>query len=354
MSTVLDCVVPDTLVAHVPVDLSDAAIVARLRDYLTHALGSPVRVESFRRFVGGLSWITAAFVLRTDHEDALDGRAFVIKVGTPSGMMAPYSALPQARVLRALAESQVPISPLRWYSDDTAILGAPFLVTDHIAGSELNPFTRDYGVADASVLRPVGEDLAKVLAALHTIDWRARGVTTLQGEDPNVSPGLAQTTFWRDRVRGWSPHPLPLMEYAANWLIRHAPQTKRTVIVHGDYRVGNFLTANKRITAVLDWEMTHLGDAHEDLAWVMLPDMRLAGLIDHDDFIARYEAAGGAPVDAKTLDYYRIYSLYKMVAISVGGQSGFLSGGGDLRLICLTYNTPMFSARLVEALEAVA
>ncbi|MBN9409251.1 MAG: phosphotransferase family protein [Burkholderiales bacterium] len=334
-------------------DLSDASIAAGLQRHLSGELGLPARVEAFRRFTGGLSWITAAFVLRAPGH-ALDGRQFIVKVGSPAGLMAPYSALPQSRVLQALAGSAVPVPSLRWYSDDAAILGAPFLVTDRIEGVELNPFTRDYGIADAGVLRPVGEHLAQVLADLHRIDWRAHGIATLQGEDPARSASQEQVGFWQERVRGWSRRPQPLMDYAAHWLRERTPVLPRPVIVHGDYRVGNFLAVGGRITAMLDWEMTHLGDPHEDLAWVMLPDMRLRGLLDHEAFIERYEAAGGPAVDRRALAYYEVFSLYKMVAINIGGQSGFLSGGRDLRLVCLANNIPSFLVRLAQAMEDAA
>ncbi|WP_066266499.1 phosphotransferase family protein [Hydrogenophaga palleronii] len=334
-----------------PSDLGDVAIVARLGAYLTQELRTSVRVEGFRRFTGGLSWITAAFALHTGRGDALDARDFIVKIGSPAGLMAPYSSRPQSVVLRALAGTAVPVPVMRWDSDDARILGAPFLITDRVEGIELNPFTRDYGIADAGVLAPVGEHLAQVLGDLQRVDWRARGLSTLQGEDPRAPAGREQVRFWRERVRQWSPKPYPLMDYAAAWLVRRTPMQARTVIVHGDYRVGNFLADGGRIRAMLDWEMTHLGDPHEDLAWAMLPDMRLRGLLEHSAFIARYEAASGLTVDPDALAYYRVFSLYKMVAINLGGQSSFLAGGQDLRLVCLSNNIPMFMSRLAQALE---
>lgn len=351
MTDVLESPVLDAVTA---ADLGDAAIVTRLGEYLSRVLACSARIEDFRRFAGGMSWITAGFMLRTGRDDGLDGRAFIIKIGSPAGLMAPYSSQPQATVLRVLTSTPVPVPVVCWDSDDAGILGAPFLVTDRVAGDELNPFTRDYGIADASVLAPVGEHLAQVLGDLHRVDWRAKGLSTLQGEDPAESPGRAQAAFWHARVRQWSHKPYPLMDYTAAWLMRRSPVVSRAVIVHGDYRVGNFLAEGPRITAMLDWEMSHLGDAHEDLAWVMLPDMRLAGLLSHEAFIARYEAASGLRVDPATLAYYRVFSLYKMVAINLGGQSGFLSGGQDLRLVCLSNNIPMFMSRLAQALEAAS
>ena len=68
--------------------------------------------------------------------------------------------------------------------------------------------------------------------------------------------------------------------------------------MHGDYRLGNFLERNGRITAILDWELVHLGDPVEDLGWAFLPQYRggtplVCGLASEEDFLARYEARAG-------------------------------------------------------------
>jgi aminoglycoside phosphotransferase (APT) family kinase protein len=82
------------------------------------------------------------------------------------------------------------------------------------------------------------------------------------------------------------------------WLDANAPVSDRITVVHGDYRVGNFLRQGGRITAILDWELVHLGDPHEDLAWAGLRafspgSRRVGGLIDLDVFHSRYSASSG-------------------------------------------------------------
>ena len=69
----------------------------------------------------------------------------------------------------------------------------------------------------------------------------------------------------------WAMRPYPLADYGIRWLKAHQPEAPCVTIVHGDYRTGNFLEVGGRITAILDWELVHLGDPHEDLAWVSLP-----------------------------------------------------------------------------------
>jgi aminoglycoside phosphotransferase (APT) family kinase protein len=333
--------------------VGDRATVERLEKYLANQLGTSLHVRDFRRFPGGLSWISAGFKLQTAAPHALDGRRFIAKIGARTGLMAPYSSAPQATVLTALAPSEVPIPYARWWSDDEELVGAPFIIMDFVEGVELNPFVRDYGIPDDhSALPKLGAELAITLASIHSFDWRAAGMHTLQGELPDLAPGVSQAQFWIERVRRWRTAPTPLLEYTAQWLVENSPPADQPVsIVHGDFRIGNFLALGSRITAMLDWEMTHLGDPHEDLAWVLLPELRLEGLVPVSLFLETYSAARGMAVDQSRLSYYEIFSLFKMACINTGGLSGFANGSGDLRLACVSFNFPMYLDRLGAALR---
>jgi aminoglycoside phosphotransferase (APT) family kinase protein len=75
--------------------------------------------------------------------------------------------------------------------------------------------------------------------------------------------------------------------------------------VHDDYRIGNFLEREKKITAILDWELTHFGDPHEDLAWALMPTFnggsrKLYGVIDREEVIDHYHRASGISISARS------------------------------------------------------
>ena len=101
--------------------------------------------------------------------------------------------------------------------------------------------------------------------------------------------------------------------------------------MHGDYRLGNFLERNGRITAILDWELVHLGDPVEDLGWAFLPQYRggtplVCGLASEADFLARYEAQAGVPVDRASLRFYhRVFAAEARLHPHGGGA--LLRGG---------------------------
>jgi aminoglycoside phosphotransferase (APT) family kinase protein len=107
-------------------------------------------------------------------------------------------------------------------------------------------------------------------------------------------------------------------------------RSTRSSLIHGDYRTGNFLydEETNQITAWLDWELGHMGDRHEDLAWTM---SRTFGIMDEDDktfliggflprdeFLAAYEKASGLTINQKTLKFYDIFNTYKSANICLG------------------------------------
>jgi aminoglycoside phosphotransferase (APT) family kinase protein len=122
---------------------------------------------------------------------------------------------------------------------------------------------------------------------------------------------------------------VPLVRFAQAWLREHMPSCARPVIVHWDYRAGNFLFTehDAKITAILDWEMARIGDHHYDLAWTSaaayghLDDdgvtPLVGGLLTEDDFFTRYERLSGLAVDPKRLYYFQVFVGYIQAVISL-------------------------------------
>jgi len=105
-------------------------------------------------------------------------------------------------------------------------------------------------------------------------------------------------------------------------------------VVHGDYRTGNFLEQGGRITAILDWELVHLGDPHEDLAWVSLPMYKggspyLCRLCEPEWFYERYAERSGIEVSMASVRYYQVFSLLKLAATHMAAARCFEEGRFD-------------------------
>ena len=106
----------------------------------------------------------------------------------------------------------------------------------------------------------------------------------------------------------------PAIALAVKWCEDHLPEPADPVLVHGDYRMGNVMVDADGLAAVLDWELAHLGDAHEDLAFGCMTVWRFGmlgkpafGVGSLDDYFAAYEAAGGRPVDRDRFKYWLVY-----------------------------------------------
>lgn len=106
----------------------------------------------------------------------------------------------------------------------------------------------------------------------------------------------------------------PLIALAIKWCEDHLPAPADPVLVHGDYRMGNIMVDADGVAVVLDWELAHLGDAHEDLAYGCMTVWRFGqldkpafGVGGLDELFAAYEAAGGAPVDRDRFHFWLVY-----------------------------------------------
>ena len=120
----------------------------------------------------------------------------------------------------------------------------------------------------------------------------------------------------------------PITRGAIRWLRRNPPpEAQKAAIAHGDYRSGNFLfTPDGQISALLDWEMCHIGDPLEDVAWAIDPFWPMTRHLPLEDGLAIWEQASGLTVDRIALDWWRLFSGVKACAIWTTAEASFTSG----------------------------
>ena len=326
------------------IDLSPESLNGRLGPFLSACLGRPLRLDAWRRFPAGFSWITVGF--RATPEDGSAPLELILRIGDPRGLFGPYRAEPEYRALEALQDvDALPVPPVHAFSDDVSVLGAPFLVTGRVAGDTPAPWKGAAEARGEARNASLASDFVQGLAALHQVDWRRTPLHSLWGEVDAATVAREQTErWWRhagfDRDASQAP---PQLHHAMRWLLRHAPLAPRVVIVHGDYRVGNFLELEGRISAVLDWELVHAGDPHEDLAWAALRIFsggtdRVGGLIERSAFFARYAELAGFEPDAFSLHYYEVFCLYKSCAMLLSASQRVEDGRArDVRMAAMGF-----------------
>ncbi len=242
----------------------------------------------------------------------------VMLVKVPGGQLESELA-PEYATLRVLHAHGVTIPRPLWIDTDGSAFGEPFFVTEWVPGTaSLELLKRPLGDPQS---RAVAEGMADVAAAAHTVDWDAAGVDL-----PRVSPesaALVQLGEWEERFVRQRLEPLPAVVYAFDWLRDNAPVADRVSIVHGDFRFGNVLYDGPRVTAMLDWELVHLGDPLEDLAWAYRTRWGLDRFMPLEEFLVRYTSKSGIAVEAGHFRWHRMFAEVKHTVISISAARSF-------------------------------
>ena len=319
--------------------VSDDALLARkIAAYLSSQTGGRVEIGAIKRFPAGFSWLTYLVPVAGLPGDA--GRCdLILRLGPDYGLFAPYSSAPEALAMRSLENSDVPVPRAFWHSDDSSIFGAPFLFCEKKAGAPMVAWVPPGSPPlDENFRRGIAEQFIDALANLHRVPWQTKPIASLA---PGMTPENAarlSVEDWENRMSRWAMRPYPLADWGIRWLKAHAPVAPHVAIVHGDYRTGNFLEVDGHITAILDWELVHLGDPHEDLGWASLP-MYMGGsklisrLAEPDWFYERYSEKVGFEVSMTSVRYYQAFSLLKLAATHMAAARCFEEGRfNDMRM----------------------
>ena len=238
------------------------------------------------------------------------------------------------RLLSALAPLGYPVPRPLALCADTQVIGAIFYVMALAKGcAYANGALPDF---DAPTRREMYEQLVDTLADLHNIDPAAAGLADF-GKAGNYFE--RQVARWTRQYRDSQTDQIEEMEGLIAFLPRTIPQQSRTSVVHGDYRIDNVMFDDRRLTAVLDWELATLGDPLADFSylamqWVMTADggaglagldLPALGIPTLDDIVRRYSARADVPV-AKKLDWYFAYNLFRLAGIVQGIKKRVIDG----------------------------
>jgi aminoglycoside phosphotransferase (APT) family kinase protein len=209
----------------------------------------------------------------------------------------------EAQVLSTVYGCGVPVPEVRYVLAPDDELGEGFLM-QRIAGATLpGKILRDPALA--TVRSRLASELGKIAAAIHAVDVSRLPQLPLLDAQRQMqhlhSQYHAQET------------PRPVFELAFRWLREHLPSATAAVLVHGDYRHGNLIVGEQGVQAVLDWELAHVGDPVEDLAWLCIPPWRfgeldkpVGGFGGREELLDAYESASGLPIDRARLEWWDV------------------------------------------------
>jgi aminoglycoside phosphotransferase (APT) family kinase protein len=280
---------------------------------------------------GGASKLQMAFKLEWNQPGVGRTTTPMVLRMEPSESISETSRLCEFQIIKAL-EGHIPVPPAYWVDADATFLPYPAIVYGFAEGVA-KPTASAGGVTGLGTFIPpmlrsvLGSQFISHLGQLHSFDWRTGGLSSFDVPALGTQAIEWQLNHWERIWEEDSNEDVPLLRLAMSWMRKNMPAVDHLSVIHGDFRTGNFLFTehDNKISAWLDWEFAHLGDRHEDLAWVtktefghLAEDSKtflIGGFAPMDAFCAAYEKASGLAVNRTTLKYYDIFNSYKSTAI---------------------------------------
>jgi aminoglycoside phosphotransferase (APT) family kinase protein len=290
------------------------------------------KIAKIEQFKGGQSNPTYRLT-------ASDGRRFALRKKPPGKLLPSAHAVDREyKVIKALHPTGFPVARPLVLCEDESVIGTMFYVMDCVEGRVLwDPalpgMTREQRAA-------IWDEKNRVIALLHTIDYRAIGLEDF-GKPGNYI--ARQVERWSKQYRASETQRIEAMDNLIGWLPNNIPPEAGTTVVHGDFRLDNtiFHPTEPRILAVLDWELSTLGDPLADFAYHCMgfhipPDkfrgvaglpLEELGIPSETDYLAAYlRRTRRAAIDGATWDFYLAYNLFRIAAICQGIAKRVLDG----------------------------
>lgn len=312
------------------------ALVRYLRDLLPGFDGA-VEIQQFQ---GGQS--NPTFHVHTGAGD------YVVRK-KPPGVLLPraHAVDREYRAMTALADTDVPVPRTRVLCTDESVIGTAFFVMDHVPGRIFPDRVMREGTPDERAA--IYADVARVLAALHDVDWRAVGLGDFGRPDNYLQRQVAR---WTGQWQAADLDGVPAMDRLAAWLSENLPtDSGEATIAHGDYRLGNVIIhpTQPRIVAVLDWELATIGDPLADLGYLCLTyhfpgdqdprsgiageDLSGTGIPTQQALVNSYCRHAGRDVPP-LLDHYIVFSMFRLASIAAGvWRRGVEGNAADSRAV---------------------
>ena len=273
---------------------------------------------------------------------AAGSQRYVLRRKPPGKLLPSAHAVDREfRVIRALADTDVPVARAYALCEDDAVIGTSFYVMEYVAGRVFwDPGLPDL---DPAARTAIHDEINRVIAALHSVDFAAVGL----GDFGRTGEYIArQVARWSKQYQASETERIPAMDNLIAWLPENIPAGDESSIVHGDYRIDNviFHPDEPRILAVLDWELSTLGHpladfAYHCMAWRLPPglfrglgglDLAALGIPTEGEYVAAYcRRTGRAGIEPRDWEYYMIYNMFRIAAIVQGVMARALQGNAS-------------------------
>lgn len=302
---------------------------AKLKSYLEDNIGGLGGDFNVAQFKGGQSNPTYKIIF--------GDRSFVMRRKPPGKILSTAHAVDREyRVITALQDTPVPVAKTYCYCDDPEVIGTPFYIMDFMDGTVYWDTALPEKTAEQ---RPAFfTAMNTALSALHNVDHQAVGLGDY-GKPGNYV--ARQVHRWSKQYKASPLDSIPAMDRLVEWLPENIPETDEVAIVHGDYRIDNimFHREEPEIIALLDWELSTLGDPLADFSyhcmlWRLPPDLfngihgldlKALGIPTEEEYVQAYcKATNRDGIDS--WDFYLAYNMFRLAAILEGISARVQSG----------------------------
>jgi len=321
----------DQFIGVKPVEERHRIDSGRLGDFLRQhvdGIRGPLQIEQFK---GGQSNPT--------YRITAGGKRYALRKKPPGKLLPSAHAVDREfKVIKALHSVGFPVAKPYVLCEDDAVIGTPFYVMDCVEGRVL--WDQSLPGMSPGERRAIWEELNRVIALLHGIDYKAVGLEDFGKAGSYIE---RQVGRWSKQYVASETAKIEAMDRLIDWLPKNVPAASETTIVHGDYRLDNTVLhpTEPKLLAVLDWELSTLGDPLADfsyhcMSWHIPPGkfrgiegLPLAelGIPTEREYAEMYfKRTSRAPVDPSVWDYYMAYNLFRIAAILQGIAKRVLEG----------------------------
>ncbi len=287
-----------------------------------------MKISSVEQFKGGQSNPTYK----------LDGK-YVLRRKPPGKLLPSAHAVEREyRVIKALHAAGFPVAKPHVLCEDESVIGTAFYVMEYVEGRVL--WDQSLPGMTPAGRGAIWDELNRVISTLHSLDYRTIGLEDFGRPGNYIERQIAR---WSKQYQASETEKIPAMDDLIAWLPQNIPPSAATTVVHGDYRLDNaiFHPQEPRILAVLDWELSTLGDpladfAYHCMSWHIPPgqfrgiaglDLAALGIPAEAEYVARYcERTGQQPIDPSHWDFYLAYNLFRIAAILQGIMKRVVDG----------------------------
>jgi len=312
-----------------PAGVDVDAVTTWLRESLESAGGSLHGPLHFRQIPGGRSNLT--FEVRDQ-----SGQSWALRRPPTGNVLATaHDMVREHRIMSALADTDVPVPTMTGLCTDHQVIGADFYVMDWVDGHVVrtSQVAQDFAI---DVRKAMGASVIDNLARIHQVDIDAVGLGDFAKRTGYIE---RQIRRWKGQVDATTSPTAPPVIEAFEQISKRIPDESPTRLVHGDYRLDNTIVDDDgQVVAVLDWELTTLGDPladvgamlcywarpNDEVAALTDPPTLADGFFERDEVITRYEKAIGRTIG--DIDFYHAFATWRLACILDGVVDRYRAG----------------------------